>query len=121
MKRVFQLPLLTLPLLFMSCDGQAPTEPDSDATFAKTVPNTVHDYAAQRMNLHYSTKNGYLNVTVAVKNVSVITCGDRMASVAIHYRPCCGSGTLNSVGLVYPVCDEPAVGEQEYSMERHSP
>lgn len=40
MKRLLFLPLLALPLLFLSCDGQVPSEPSADAstpTFAKAT------------------------------------------------------------------------------------
>jgi hypothetical protein len=45
MKRLLFIPLLALPLLFLSCDGQPPTEPDSEATFAKaTMTLNLHAY-----------------------------------------------------------------------------
>jgi hypothetical protein len=46
MKRQLFLPLFALPLLFLGCDGQAPTEPDAQAT------NPVFAKATMELNLH---------------------------------------------------------------------
>ena len=116
MKRLLLLPLLALPLLFMSCDGQVPTDPEAaDPLFGKVVPNETHDYKILRMNVRYSARTLTLKVKVGFKNVSVVECSTRGSAITLFFRQV--SPTLTGWALLQgatQVCDEPGGGGASY-------